>query len=1058
MSKLTSIKELRELFDTIKKSHDTSKPRIVICAGTACQASGANDIIRVAKKYILQNDLVEKIKLKITGCHGFCEMGPFILTEPQGAFYHKISMDNIGQIIDSVIADEYVEELLYTDPKTGERYFHQKDIPFFKKQQRTIFSSNQRIDPIHIGDYITYGGYDALATVFAKFSPKQVIEELKESGLRGRGGAGFPTGVKWEMLAKQPNIDGKYIVCNADEGDPGAYMDRSLLEGNPHSIIEGMIIGAYATGSSEGVVYVRNEYPLAIKHLIIAIRQARDIGLLGNNILGSGFSFDIRIVKGAGAFVCGEETALMRSIDGEVGEPRQRPPFPIKRGIKGKPTIINNVETWANISFIINQGGSNYAKIGTKESSGTKIFSLVGKIKNTGLIEVPMGIKIKEIIYGIGGGPPSKAKIKAVQTGGPSGGCIPVDKFDLPIDYDSLAKAGSIMGSGGMIVMDEQTCMVDVAKYFMNFLKDESCGKCFTCRKGTQRMYEILDDITNGKGTMEKLELLEELAHVVKDTTMCGLGQTASNPVISTLKFFRNEYLEHIKEKKCRAGVCKELVGAPCQNACPLDTEVWRYVAHIGRGEYNDAYQVIREANPFPSVCARVCHHPCEERCRMGTTGGQPIAIRALKRFITDTIQPSMSQPLRIARAGKDTPSIAIVGAGPAGLTAAHYLSIKGYPVTIFEKESQPGGMLNLCIPPYRMPREVLKAEIDSLLNENITLQFNHSLGQDFTLEDLFKQGHRAVFLAVGAHQSLRLNIDGEDARGVYKALDFLKTYNVEGRNLAEGHVGIIGGGNSAIDSARLALRQKEVKSVTILYRRTRHEMPAWEEEIEAAIEEGVEIKTLVSPVRILTNDASLTGIECITNKQGEVDASGRRHPLPVPGTEHSIPLDTLIISIGDVPDTRNLQDMGIDTNERNVVKIERGTLATSTSGIFSGGDLVRGPDTVINAIADGKKAAKMIDRYLSNKDLRLPPEVKLPELFIEPLQILEEGQGQDERVKPPTISIEKRIKSFEEVELPLSETMAKCEARRCMRCDLEFTANLKNQVAHKEELGGKLS
>jgi NADH:ubiquinone oxidoreductase subunit F (NADH-binding) len=406
-----------------------------------------------------------------------------------------------------------------------------------------------------------------------------VVDEVKASGLRGRGGAGFPTGVKWGMLAQQNGGRRKVLVCNADEGDPGAYMDRAVLEGNPHSIIEGMIIGAYATGAAEGVIYVRAEYPLAIKHLIIALRQAGDLGLLGKDILGSGFSFDIDLVKGAGAFVCGEETALMRSIEGKLGEPRQRPPFPVEKGVGGLPTSINNVETWANIPVIVREGAENFLRVGTQNNSGTKIFSLVGKIKNTGLVEVPMGMTIEEIVNDIGGGRENGVPIKAVQTGGPSGGCIPVERFDLRIDYDSLAQAGSIMGSGGMIVMDEHTCMVDVAKYFMAFLKDESCGKCYVCRKGTQRMHEILDDISKGKGTEDQLDTLEELALVVKDASMCGLGQTASNPVLSTLRYFRDEYLKHIEQKKCPAGVCRELIvftvndncngcGA-CRLACP---------------------------------------------------------------------------------------------------------------------------------------------------------------------------------------------------------------------------------------------------------------------------------------------------------------------------------------------------------------------------------------------------------------------------------------------------------------------------------------------------------
>jgi NADH:ubiquinone oxidoreductase subunit F (NADH-binding)/NAD-dependent dihydropyrimidine dehydrogenase PreA subunit len=408
-----------------------------------------------------------------------------------------------------------------------------------------------------------------------------VIDEVKTSGLRGRGGAGFPTGLKWEFLSKARNGRGKYIVCNADEGDPGAYMDRSVLEGNPHSIIEGMLIGGYATGADKGVVYVRNEYPLAIKHLTIALRQCHELGLLGEDILGTGFSYDIRLVRGAGAFVCGEETALIRSIEGKMGEPRQRPPFPVEKGIEGKPTVINNVETWANIPVIIGEGGAKFAQVGTKGNTGTKIFSLVGKIKHTGLVEVPMGMTITEIVNDIGGGSAGKAKIKAIQTGGPSGGCIPVRRFDLPIDYDSLTAAGSIMGSGGMIVMDDNTCMVDVAKYFMNFLKGESCGKCFSCRKGTQRMHEILEDISHGRGTEEQLGLLEELAGVVKDTSMCGLGQTASNPVLSTLHYFKDEYLEHIRNKRCPGGACKELVTFSitgdctgcglCAKQCPHD-------------------------------------------------------------------------------------------------------------------------------------------------------------------------------------------------------------------------------------------------------------------------------------------------------------------------------------------------------------------------------------------------------------------------------------------------------------------------------------------------------
>jgi NADH-quinone oxidoreductase subunit F len=568
MERLRSIEDFMMLQDRLVADHDPSIPTIVIPAGTCGQASGANDLIRVTKRELLDKGLTDRIHLRITGCHGFCEAEPSVLVEPRGTFYPRVKIGQMARIVEAAAQGTVLEDQLFVDPVSHQAVENQCDIPFFKKQVRTILSRNEKVDPIRIYNYIENGGYSALVRSLAMENPGWVIEEVKASGLRGRGGAGFPTGLKWDFLAKQENKRGKILVCNADEGDPGAYMDRSVLEGNPHSIIEGMLIGAYATGADEGVVYVRNEYPMAIKHLTIALRQCREFGLLGRDILGSGFSFNIRLVKGAGAFVCGEETALIRSIEGKLGEPRQRPPFPVEVGIDGKPTAINNVETWANIPVIVAERASRFAEVGTENNTGTKIFSLVGKIKNTGLVEVPMGMTIGEIVTDIGGGASGMGKIKAVQTGGPSGGCIPAERFDLPIDYDSLAEAGSIMGSGGMIVMDEHTCMVDVAKYFMNFLKDESCGKCFTCRKGIQRMSEMLEDVSSGRGTLDQLDLLGELAITVKDTTMCGLGQTASHPVLSTLHYFRDEYVEHVTNGRCHAGVCKALVTYSINENC----------------------------------------------------------------------------------------------------------------------------------------------------------------------------------------------------------------------------------------------------------------------------------------------------------------------------------------------------------------------------------------------------------------------------------------------------------------------------------------------------------
>jgi NADH-quinone oxidoreductase subunit F len=579
MEKLKSIDDLKSLQARLIAGTDPARPTIVISAGTCGQASGANDLIRITKRELLYKGLSDRIRLRITGCHGYCQAEPSVLVEPRGTFYPKIGLEEMVRIVSATAAGEVVERLLWKDPNTRKRIETLNDIPFFKSQKRAILSKNEKIDPIRIYSYIQSAGYSALAKVLEQGNPRSVVEEIKASGLRGRGGAGFPTGLKWELLAGQANGRGKILVCNADEGDPGAYMDRSVLEGNPHSILEGMLIGAYATGASEGVLYVRNEYPLAIKHLIIALRQAKELGLLGRNILGTGHSFDISLMRGAGAFVCGEETALMQSVEGKIGEPRQRPPFPVQKGIEGKPTAINNVETWANVPIVINEGAAKYTETGTKDNHGTKIFSLVGKVKNTGLVEVPMGITIGEIVHDIGGGPSGRAQIKAVQTGGPSGGCIPTSMFDLPIDYESLTAAGSIMGSGGMIVMDENTCMVDIAKYFMKFLKDESCGKCFVCRKGTQRMWEILDDVTKGNGTFEHLDLLEELALVVKDASMCGLGQTAPNPVLSTLRYFREEYIAHVERKFCPATVCRDLF----------------------------AYRVIPEKCTGCALCVKVC-------------------------------------------------------------------------------------------------------------------------------------------------------------------------------------------------------------------------------------------------------------------------------------------------------------------------------------------------------------------------------------------------------------------------------------------------------------------
>ncbi|MFH1723041.1 MAG: NADH-quinone oxidoreductase subunit NuoF [Elusimicrobiota bacterium] len=558
-NKLRGVAEYDRLRKAANAERNAFEVRVSIGC-TSCSAADAAALEKAFKKAVADNGLQSKVHIRISGCHGFCANGPLVVLIPEGICYVKVKPEDAKQVIEeTILKNNVVRRLLYRDPKTGERFQYERRIPFYKRQLRLLMDYNKRISPTRIRDYIAIDGYEALTKALSRMSPEDVILEIKNAGLRGRGGAGFPTGFKWEFCRKAPGRP-KYVICNADEGDPGAYMDRSLLESNPHGVLEGMILGAYAIGAGEGYVYVRNEYPVAVEHVRIAIEQAREYGLLGKNILGSGFDFDVHMERGAGAFVCGEETALIASIEGARGEPRQRPPFPATKGLWGKPTNINNVETWANVPLIISRGASWYSHFGTRNSKGAKIFSLVGKVRNTGLVEVPMGSTFREIIYDIGGGIINDRPFKAVQTGGPSGGCIPAEHLGLMVDYESLYRAGSIMGSGGMIVMDDRTCMVDVAKYFMNFLRHESCGKCLSCREGTQRLWELLTDICEGRGKEGHIDLIEELANAVKDSSLCGLGQTAGNPVLSTLRYFRKEYEEHIREKTCSAGVCKSLV------------------------------------------------------------------------------------------------------------------------------------------------------------------------------------------------------------------------------------------------------------------------------------------------------------------------------------------------------------------------------------------------------------------------------------------------------------------------------------------------------------------
>lgn len=580
MNRLSSPDELEAIRKSIIKGRRPNKPCITVCGGTGCHTLGSERVADAFKQEIKQQGLKTKVDIRTTGCHGFCERGPLVVIKPENIFYQWVKVEDVAEIIsETVLKGNIIDRLLYTDPNTGKKVTLEQEVPFYKKQRRLVFGNNGLIDPNNIDDYLALSGYAALSKALFKMSTEAVIEEVKKSGLQGRGGGGFPTGIKWQTCRKAQG-DTKYIICNCDEGDPGAYMDRSLMEGNPHSVLEGMIIGAYAIGCQEGYIYIRNEYPLAVRNARIAIKQAEEYGFLGKHILGSGFDFSIRINRGGGAFVCGESTALMASLEGKVGEPRAKYVHTVDKGLWDKPTTLNNVETWANVPLIINRGADWFSKIGTSGSKGTKIFSLVGKINNTGLVEVPMGMTLKEIIYDIGGGIPEGKRFKAVQTGGPSGGCIPESLLNLPVDFDELTRVGSMMGSGGMIVMDENSCMVDIAKYFLTFLEEESCGKCVPCREGIKRMREILTDITEGRGKEGDIELLEQLSAVIKDSSLCALGVTAPNPVLTSLHYFKDEYEAHIKDKRCPAGVCKELIRyliidekcmgcRLCEKACP---------------------------------------------------------------------------------------------------------------------------------------------------------------------------------------------------------------------------------------------------------------------------------------------------------------------------------------------------------------------------------------------------------------------------------------------------------------------------------------------------------
>ncbi len=1045
--KIVSGEALKEVKDKGLAKILPQKTRITVSEGTCGIGNGADGVYKAFAELIAKKGA--DACLSAVGCFGFCAREPLVTIAFPGEpllFLESISPKDVPGIFKDILAKRVpVKKVLGKaeewDHITGKIIYGRgmpnvlnwNDVPFFKGQKKVVLRNCGLINPEDIEEYIAVGGYSSLEKALARFTPEQVIEEVTKSKLRGRGGAGFPTGKKWELI-RAKSSDYKYIICNADEGDPGAFMNRNEIESDPHSLIEGMVIGAYAIGAREGIIYIRAEYPLAVKRINKAIEQARRYGLLGENILGSKFSFDLSVIEGAGAFVCGEETALIESIEGKSGRPRFRPPYPAQSGLWGKPTNINNVETWFNIPVIIAKGADWFSKVGTEKSAGTKVFSLVGKLKNTGLVELPLGSPLNNIVYQMGQANSQGKKIKAVLTGGPSGGCIPHTHFNTPVDYESLAALGAIMGSGGMVVMNEDNCMVDIARFFLEFTSSESCGKCVPCREGLYQALKILKAITDGEPPESDLNELEELSKVIKDTAFCGLGQTGPNPVLTTLRYFRDEYEEHIKEKRCRSGVCTNLFLSPCENSCPLHMNIPGFLQLLKENRMEEAFISILQDNPLPAVTGRICHHPCEPRCRRNDID-DAVSQREVHRYIADTVYQQKKNKLVLGKllseklpgTGK---KIAIIGSGPAGLAAAFYLARLGHKVAVYEANSSAGGLLRRAIPEYRLPKSVLDKEINFIKGLGVKFIFNIKVGVKEQLSALEKK-YDAIFLATGAQRGKSLGITGEDLKGVFSGMGFLEKITSGGKTRIGRKTVIIGGGNAAVDSARSALRLGS--EAAIVYRREKDDMPADRGEIEEASREGVKFAFLSAPKNILGNSAgSVEGIEVERMLPGEFDFSGRRKAVPT-GETYRIPCDTVIFAVGEEAESGFIKDFGVKVKDNGLVEVDKFSCQTSNPKVYAGGDLVSGPATVSQAMAAGKKAAEAIDVLLTGENRFHKLFHKWAYKNIAPLR--PEG-GRRQAIE--NLSLKLRKNNFKEVSLGLTKNKTKVEAARCLRCDVK--------------------
>lgn len=1041
-----NLKELEKLREQSTGRMLPDRAMLTVGMGTCGIGNGAAGIYELLQQAINSRKLA--VELKPVGCFGFCAAEPLVIAYLPGEalrVYGRVNLKIAKQVLDSLAEGRfYRRHILCSIPEWDHHtaFFEYgkapgnipvwNDLAFFKGQKKLVLRNAGFINPESIDDYIAIGGYRSLAHVLEGMRPADVVEEVTAAKMRGRGGAGFPTGVKWSLMLQQ-QAPQKYIICNADEGDPGAYMNRNEIESDPHSVLEGMMIGAYAMGASLGIAYVRAEYPLAVQRFKLAIEQAAARGLMGDNIMNSGFSFRCEVVEGAGAFVCGEETALIASVEGRAGRPAPRPPYPAAKGLYGCPTNINNVETWCNIPLIIEKGSGWFLQTGTEKSPGTKVFSLVGKVKNTGLVEVPLGTSLEQFVYDIGEGTGTSKRVKAVQTGGPSGGCIPAAHFKAAVDYESLASLGAIMGSGGMVVMDQDNCMVDVARYFLEFNSAESCGKCTPCREGLSQALAVLTRICNGQGTMADLNMLELLSSTIKDTALCGLGQTAPNPILTTLRYFRHEYEEHIIEKRCHAGVCERLFMALCENSCPMHMNIPGYIELIKEDRIEDAFELTLRDNPLPGTIGRICHFHCQMRCRRDMLD-EPVAQGEVHRYLADTMY-KLGNEERIYKKLLDEklPStgkrIAIVGAGPAGLTAAFYLLRLGHDLTIYDAFEKPGGVLRYGIPQYRLPHQVLDKETELIARLGARFEMGKRLGTDFRLHEL-KGDFDAVYLAFGAWKELPLNIPGEEAEGVFPGTELLRQLS-EGRLPEMGRrVAVVGAGNVAIDAARSLWRYG--KEVTIVYRRDKCSMPANHSEIAESEAEQIQFRFMSAPVEVLVNAAGrVRGLKIELMTCGGIDASGRRKPIAT-GKFDRLDCDAVVVAIGEGVDNSIVDE--ISTGRSGTVEINAFTGQTNLPKVFAGGDAVTGPSTAAEAMGMAKKAAASIDEYLMGQK-------RFDRLF---RRFVYRNTIPPHPVKTPKnvsykLTVKDRNRNFLEVDGGYTGLQARAEVNRCLRCDVHL-------------------